>query len=357
VPPNAGEVALEDALLQAFSLNSLSRMLRRHLGIVLEREVNTRQGLRYIVGDLVEAAVREQWRDDLVRGALADNSKHPLLKGAAKALNIQPAAPANGVPAAPIAVALLDAGMLEKIARDRGVSVRHQDFTKGLEALGRHMCRVEIPTDNATGTAWLVGPDLVLTNYHVIEEVQRNKVARADVTCRFDYAVDRAQGLPCGLAANWLEDWSPYAASDTHADAPEATVEEVDYALVRLARPVGNEGVGGGTTRGWLRVSATPPVVLSDDIVMVPQFPDGRSLELSFGKALSYNESATRLRYDANTEEGASGSPCVTMALQPFGLHHASGPGRRLRYNQCVPLRLVIQRLRRRGITPFWEVE
>jgi hypothetical protein len=201
---------------------------------------------------------------------------------------------------------------------------------------------------------WLVASDLVLTNYHVIEDVQQSAVAAADVTCRFDYFVDGTAGVTSGLDASWLVDWSPYAAGDERTDAPEPTPEEVDYALIRLVRPVGEENVPGGGKRGWVTVAARPPVVVAEDLVMVPQFPDGRSLELSFGKALEYNKGATRLRYDANTEEGASGSPAVTMALEPFGLHHAGGPGRTQKYNQCVPLRLVIQRMARENVSQWW---
>ena len=106
--------------------------------------------------------------------------------------------------------------------------------------------------------------------------------------------------------------------------------------LVRLARPVGNEVVD-GINRGWVRVSATPPVVVSDDILLVPQHPDGRSLEVAFGKALEFNTSGTRLRHDVNTEGGSSGSPCFTVSLSPFGLHHASGAGPRLAIQSMCP--------------------
>jgi hypothetical protein len=353
VPPVDGDVKLEDALVQAFAIASFSRMLRHQLGIVLEREVNTQQGFKYVVGDLVQVAAREQWRDDLVRGALADNPKHPLLWQAAAVLHVSPAQPVS-TPAGPIAAADLGGGRLEKMARERGISVSHRDYMEKLSAIGRQMCSIEVPEGNPFGTGWLVGPDLVLTNYHVVQEIRENKVAASDVTCRFDYAVQGATGVPCGLAPRWLEDWSPNALADIRADAPEPTADEVDYALVRLARPMGDEKAADGAARGWVHVNAAPPVVIADDLLMVPQFPGGQGLSLSFGKALAYNNAATRLRYDANTEQGASGSPCVTMKLEPFGLHHASGPGRSLRYNQCVPLRLVIQRLTRQGIPPFW---
>jgi hypothetical protein len=352
MPLDTGNNSLEDALLQAFSMESMKRMLRRRLGIILEQELDTHRGTKYIFGDLVQLSTDEGWRDDLVRGALSENPGNPRLKIAAQALNISRPSRTTDAPTGSVPVARLDRGRLEKTARERGVMIKFEEYATKLSALARRMCLIEIPTGSGEGTGWLVAPDLVLTNYHVIKAVRENRVAVADVTCRFDYFKEGVGGVSSGLAAQWLRDWSPYAAGDERADAPEPTAEQVDYALIQLARPVGDEEVE-GAKRGWVSVQAAPPAVIAEDIVMVPQFPDGRSLELSFGKALEYNKSGTRLRYDANTEVGASGSPAVTMTIEPFGLHHAAAPGRSL-YNQCVPLRLIIQRMLRRNIPAFW---
>jgi hypothetical protein len=349
-------VALEDALNAAFSLEGMKRMLRRQLGIILEDELDIHRGKKYIVGDLLQLAVSNGWRDDLVRGALVDNPGNPKLKKAAATLKVSapmPASPETTAAMVSVRATDLDQGMLEKLARERGVMVKFEEYTSKLSAMASSMCSIEVPTGTAFGTGWLVASNLALTNYHVVEEVKNNAVAASDVTCRFDYFKEGNQGVACGLAGEWLLDWSPYALADQRSDAPEPTIEELDYALIRLARAVGDEDAA-GKKRGWITVQKTPPAVIAEDIVMVPQFPDGRSLELSFGKALAYNESATRLRYDANTEEGASGSPALTMALEPFGLHHAGGPGRSQKYNQCVPLRLIIQRMMRQNKPEFW---
>lgn len=92
-----------------------------------------------------------------------------------------------------------------------------------------------------------------------------------------------------------------------------------------------------------------------DDFVMIPQHPDGRPLELAFGALLKYNDAANRVRYDTNTEPGSSGSPCFDISLQPFALHHASGPAKNLGYNQGVPLREIIKLMKTRNINPFWK--
>lgn len=357
MPQDTLEVRLYEALIGAFNIDSMTLMLRNRLGIDLENELDVHRGKKYIFSDLLKIANEEGWRDDLVRGALVDNTGNLRLRQAALALGIAAPSAQSAPLTGSIPVTALDQGRLEKIANERGVTIRYAEYDKKLNALAHCMCRIEVPTGQARGTGWLVSPDLVLTNYHVIKDAHELQAPFTSVTCRFDYFEEGSTGVACNLADRWLVAWSPYAFADENANAPEPTLDELDYALLRLARPVGNEALG-NTQRGWIAVLGAPPVVLAEDQVMVPQFPDGRSLELSFGKALVYNQSTTRLRYNVNTDEGASGSPAVTMALEPFGLHHAGGPGRSQKYNQCVPLRHVIRRIAKDNTIPhFWQGE
>jgi hypothetical protein len=353
-PQNTNQMTeLEDALIAAFSLNSLKLMTRRRLGITLENEVNLAQGLKYIVSELVEVSAREGWRDELVRGAIVENP-HPKLTALADVNKIRTVP--SQLPGGPLPKSV-DQGTLEKIVRERGGFIKWQDFVNRLSALGRHLCRIE-SSGSAVGTGWLVAPDLILTNYHVIESLKNGSGDAKDMMCRFDYFGKTGEKeVTCSLASGWEVNSCKYAVSDTEADASEATDDELDYAVVRLGRMVGDELLDDGRAkRGWIRVSATPPIVQQKDILLIPQHPDGRTLELAFGQALEFNSAGTRLHHDASTEPGSSGSPCLTMSLLPFALHHASGPGRALRYNQCVPIRKIVQRLSKQGVTPFWQI-
>jgi hypothetical protein len=78
---------------------------------------------------------------------------------------------------------------------------------KVAEIEGR-VCRIEIPQRQARGTGFLIAPDLVMTNYHVIEPTQRNGGSE-QVVCRFDYkalhdGVSVGPGMTYGLAEDWL---------------------------------------------------------------------------------------------------------------------------------------------------------
>jgi hypothetical protein len=344
---------LEDALLKAFNRESLRRMARRELGLPLEHELDLQRGLKFIITDLVDLAIEGGWIDQLVRGARRDNQGNPWLKKAAMDLAVTELPP-------PVPEDLREA-RLEKLVRERAPFLKWDEFLKRFSAMGPRVCRIEVPEGTHQGTGWLVGPDLLLTNYHVVEAVIKQHIAAADVACRFDYTEDasiagESGGTVCRLAPQWLVDSSPYSASDLQPLGTDPLLEELDYALLRLQVRIGDSPAGTGSDpRGWIMVPENPPVVMADDIVLIAQHPQGRSLELAFGMVLTYNSNGTRLRYDVNTEKGSSGSPCFDLTLTPFGLHHAGGPGEKFLYNQCVPLRRVVALLQGRQMPAFWK--
>ncbi len=348
----------EVAFLKAYTLNDLRRMMRRHLGMIVENELDVQKGFKYVVSDLMELSERGGWQEELIRGAVAE-SRNQALHLASKAV----LPPAPTAPPPPPPEKSPDRVSLEKFVRERGGLMKWQDFRARLDALERQLCRVEVPTESPYGgTGWLVAPNLVLTNYHVAEPLLEKKIPASEVTCRFDFTSESSKGkeigVRCKLAKQWCVDSSQYAASDATPGGAEPTADQLDYALLRLAKPIGDEAMPKRSgKRGWVQVSASPPVVMGGDIVIVPQFPDGRPLEVAFGAALQYNTGGTRLRHDANTDFGSSGSPCLTATLEPFGLHHASGLTEGERYNLCIPLRQIIKRMEKtalKGASAFW---
>jgi len=45
----------------------------------------------------------------------------------------------------------------------------------------------------------------------------------------------------------------------------------------------------------------------------------------------------------------------LTVLLQPFGLHHAGGPGEEFKYNQGIPLRRIVGVMANQpGVPAFW---
>lgn len=351
-PTQAQRQELETALLGAYDYNDMRRMMTLWLGLRMEDEVNVQQGFKYIVTDLVSVALQGGWLFDLVLSARRYRDGNWMLERVANNLNVTepPPPPVAGLPRET---------SLEKIVNERSPFQNYAEFLDRFQRLGARICRIEIPEGVAAGTGWLVGPDLLMTAYHVIESVEKNHIPAAEVGCRFDYVAEPLPGTALAgtlhrFATDWLIDHTRYSQADLVAQGGEPGPDELDYALLRLADAVGEEALPAGGTRDWFEVSENPPVVRTDDIMLVVQHPQGRTLELGFGQVIAYNDTGNRLRYDVNTERGSSGSPCFSLALEPFGIHHAAGPTNALTYNQCVPLRPVLRRMREQNIPAFW---
>jgi Trypsin-like peptidase domain/Effector-associated domain 1 len=339
---------LTEAVLDAYTYDELRQAVFFGTGRRIERELNVQRGERFVFQDLIELAGRGGWVDTLMRVLVVERPDNPWLRETALMNGF--GAP---IPPAPNAQ---EPHALEKVVRSRGAFVNFADFITRLAPIARRMCRVDVGRGATMGTGWLVSQDLVLTNYHVVEAVCERRFSRDAVLCRFDLSHEGIETTApvSGLAADWLVDHSRYSATDSSGTGDPGE-DELDYAVLRLAQPLGAVVVN-GQPRGWIQLTTNPPAVGQGDILLVSQHAQGRPLELTFGQVLDYNGNSTRIRHDANTEPGSSGSPCFTVELQAFGLHHAGGPGTQFKYNQCIPVRRVIERLTEKGIEPFWTV-
>lgn len=116
---------------------------------------------------------------------------------------------ANGAPAL---VAEKPRSRLERLVRENSEFIDITAFLGRLSALEGQTCRIELAgaPPRALGTGFLVGPDLVMTNQHVID----GQAAGAQMICRFDYLVDAGgvrvrEGVAVPVADDWLVKESP----------------------------------------------------------------------------------------------------------------------------------------------------
>lgn len=223
-----------------------------------------------------------------------------------------------------------------------------------LGAIERRVCRVDFGS-NALGTGFLVGPDLVLTNWHVVERSVNSGLG--GLSCLFDYMSNaqgaRPDGTRVALHSDALVDSSPYSKAELtdRPDDPLPADDELDYALLRLERPIGAEPADGGP-RGWLTLSADAGVPGPGDPLMILQHPDGAPLKLALDTQaiLAVNGNGTRIRYATNTDPGSSGSPCFTLDWDLVALHHFGDPAwRDPKFNQGVPVGKIRHLLDARG--------
>lgn len=241
----------------------------------------------------------------------------------------------------------------EKIIRPQNPTIDFARFEAALVCLRRRVCRIQFGHE-PIGTGFLIGPDLVMTNHHVVAQVLTKTVAAEVVRCVFD-VVSHSSAPPreVKLAPEWDVLHSPPSVVDVENDPKgrDPSIDELDFAVIRLAEPVGAEA-GKGETRGWVRIPDSFFAQRGDPLV-IAQHPRGRALEIAIDTEaiLSVNDSGTRVRYRTNTEPGSSGSPCFDMSLETLIAVHHSGDRRfRPAYNEGIPVHRIHHRLTAAGV-------
>jgi len=252
---------------------------------------------------------------------------------------------------------------LEKLIRKKLRFFDSETFRRKLAELECQVCR--IGTARGCGTGFLVGSNTVMTNYHVVEGLMggSSKALSEQVRVTFDYkAVDGVevnQGTTVKLADDWNVDFSPYSEFDKKPNPKggEPSEEELDYALLRLERAIGDEPIGDrpGPTdknRGWIRVTEPDYQYPESDPLFILQHPEGKPLKLAFDtdSLIALNSNGTRITYKTNTAPGSSGSPCFNQDWELVALHHAGDPNFDFTYNEGIPIGKIRNLLVTRGI-------
>jgi V8-like Glu-specific endopeptidase len=188
------------------------------------------------------------------------------------------------------------------------------------EAVGK----VELSSEEPLGTGWLIGPDLLLTNHHVLPT--EDHVAEAKV--RFGFRKDSL-----GVAVEGqMVDLDP----DCYYTSP---AEELDYALVRLTeQPLAHMKVDAedrtlslielirlGKHRGYLLCA--PRRILNLQRVNIIQHPGNVPQKVILTQNyVTADMRSTRVHYQASTKKGSSGSPVFNLQWEVVALHHSSEP-------------------------------
>jgi hypothetical protein len=363
---------IRDAILDAYTPQTLQMSLAFLLNEQLAN-ITPPGPFDYVVFTLVQWADKNGRDVELVEALGKDRARNLKMQQVLKKYGMAVPVGVQEAGGAKAATDAADVG-LEKIIRPH---LDMPDFGLWREAMTRvegQVCRITL-NGQAQGTGFLVGPDAVLTNYHVMEPVIRKLVGPAGVECQFDFKLLKnktAPYSPVKLANDWLIDHSPYTANEKQGTpdlAPPPTVDELDYALIRLAVPFGSQpwakspdANGNAPARGWVRVPDQPPAVGEKMAIIIAQHPDGAPMKLALDtdavnkeKGFWLNAPQTRLRYATNTEGGSSGSPCFDFNWRLIALHHygdpkySGGDHRPGDWNQGVPVGQIRARLARVG--------
>jgi Trypsin-like peptidase domain/Effector-associated domain 1 len=352
----------QEALVDAFDKDDLEMLVRVRLNERLDTIVKP-GAFKYITFQLLTWAEQQGTPAvvDLARAAYFARPRNAKLRrmyekfGMAPAVSCQEAGTA--VAGAPTRAT---ASGLEAIVQPRLEAFDMGVWRENMAQVEARVCRIEFD-GNGMGTGFLVGPDLVLTNYHVLERAIKGNLPPAQVGCRFDYKVladgSRSEGIVVPLhGEDWNVDASRYnqAEADNQPDRELPTPDELDYALARMARPAGNEPVDrnaglGAPRRGWIAFPEVQPPLVADMPLLIAQHPDGSPLKLALDtqSVLGVNGNGTRVRYATNTDHGSSGSPCFNMDWTLVAMHHMGDPAwGKPKFNQGIPVGLIGKRLR-----------
>ncbi len=336
---------LRDALQKAFLPNDFDIMLKDQLDI--DRH-NLSLATRYvdILFDVIEHFNHQFTTEVLVQKAVLTVPKSPELQDfQAKYLQQGAQLPDAAPTTEALQRAITELGYLDPIP-----------FRTRMAAMESRVCRVEMP-DGGSGSGFLVAPDLVMTNYHVVERLVDKPDKIGLIRLRFDYTLlGEGAAVPEGTLYNAakLEAYSPYSSMDL-VDPPEhdAEPDKLDFALLRVDGRPGEEKVGGEANqsrnallRGWVEQPDLPPELKPGTPLVILQHPDGKPLKLALDTkgVLKENDAKTRVRYQVNTEKGSSGSPCFDIRWNLAALHHAGDPNfRRLAlFNQGIPFPAIL---------------
>ncbi len=249
------------------------------------------------------------------------------------------------------------ASQLERLLRDASPYVDFGRWIADLMALQGRVCRIEA---QFYGTGLLVAPDLLLTNHHVVEAEIKEPARAKEVICRFDYSSTGGAGVREGrevrLADDWLVADATYAPGDFRTGERGPLPGELDYSLLRLAEPAGDDTMG-TRSRGAVTLRRDAGQSAEKSVVQIVQHPKGSPLAMSIGTVQGYDADRLRLRYAANTEGGSSGAPVLAPDLSVVALHHAGGPdwGDGKGYNQGIPIGLIVRHAEAApGVPRFW---
>jgi hypothetical protein len=347
------------ALVNAYTPNALNLLISDYFS---KSFVNIAVGpfpLTYpeMVQKQIEEAKMEGWLIDLVAAAQERRPRDSKLREIAEDLGLTLTGPRmDNVTQTPF----------EAIVRENAQLLNMSELLSGMAVLQGQVCFIDIP--NGGGTGFLIGPDLVMTNDHVINSLREgpNREDRlARTRCLFDYKeglnpVD-PQDDPIKLGkkkvtevklnldpqaedGGWLVDRLPPSDKDWDYRLGDAAELELDFGVIRLEKEIGREPVGGLTgdldarQRGWIDATIDAPALAAGNQVFLLQHPQGQPLQVSIGQVTGYNGKGTRMRYDANSRYGSSGSPCFNADLQLVAIHHAYDTvNRPPQWNQAIP--------------------
>ncbi len=358
---------LIQTLKRLFDPFSLQLMLSRRLDkSLLEYSGVYTPHLDNILLTLINRAIQEEWHLKLVEAVVSERPRDAALqKLAIEIQNEEDTGWYDRNPAAPQTLqTLLNNHPLLPV----------QLFIDGMIASKRCVCRIQVILNNGSikwGTGFLVGSNLVLTNYHVIRDVIDQQAKPEQVTLKFDFYLSKNNIINPGTdyaldPATPVLAHSPYCSFDEEGSPSlkvDWPVDCLDYALLKLKDPAGDHPfgpnvskvLGEGTAfekRGWLRPSPTARAQCEGGHIIIIQHPDRKPCQVAIGFNMitGCDDKRQRVRYQVNTMGGSSGSPCFDQDFNLIALHNMGDEYWADKYNQGILIENIFTDLKNKNL-------
>jgi len=353
---------LRETIIEYYLPEDFETFLSDQLDQTWHLLVNANSAFPHQVRQVIEKSNFGRWYGDLVIALLKDKPDAKGFAFVAYAIGLENTGYTT-------TTAALDAGGLEAMVNsDPMLDVNL--LVSGIVDNKKCICRIEIPGEayTAFGTGFLVGPDLLLTNFHVVEALLNDQEGKLSAVCKFDFEVREDGSISVGgtsvefVKADIIAR-SPYSSNDATGsvkiDDASWPSDQLDYALIRLSKPLGEEDItylpstvkNNIQKRGWIKVGSGSHEPYSGNFFIL-QHPKGRPMKVAIGlkRMLGLSVNKTRIRYGVNTMSGSSGSPCFDEKFNWIALHNMGDPEWNPAYNQGITTWAIINDLKTKGI-------
>jgi V8-like Glu-specific endopeptidase len=188
--------------------------------------------------------------------------------------------------------------LLEQLVSGKPSLVHVSHLEVGLER-ARAVAKL-VRAEGGSGTGFLIGGDRLLTNHHVLPDVQ----AAAHCTALFNYQ----------------------RASAGH----EETITELKLAPERFFQTSAADdwtvvGMEPGAVARWGHIALAPSSARRGDLVNIIQHPGGGPKQIAISFDVVAFSGSGRLQYLTDTLPGSSGSPVFDRNWNLVALHHSGG--------------------------------